>query len=210
LSGNLTPSRYPSRASRDTTAINAVLDAGLFCTVAFVRDGLPHQIPTGYCRVGDEIFVHGSIKSHFMDSILGSKVSFSVTLMDGLVLSDTAFDHSFNYRSVIGFSEAREVTDFDEKMKVFCEFTDRYIPGRIADIGRPTEDQVAITRIARLTLDECAVKTREGDTGLTKQTGKWVGVIPVSQQYGEPEPDQINNGLVSLPDYISELLRNHA
>ncbi|MEQ9229944.1 MAG: pyridoxamine 5'-phosphate oxidase family protein, partial [Cyclobacteriaceae bacterium] len=109
MADHLTPSRYPSRASRDQHSIHAVLDAGLFCTIAFNREGLPHQIPTGYCRINDELFIHASSKSYFIDSILDQKVSFSVTLMNGLVLSDTAFDHSFNYQSVIGFSTAVEV-----------------------------------------------------------------------------------------------------
>lgn len=208
MSGHLTPSRYPSRASSDLAAIKAVIDAGLFCTIAFNRDGLPHQIPTGYCRIGDEMFIHASVKSHFMDSIIGNKVSFSVTLMNGLVLSETAFDHSFNYQSVIGFSEATEVTGFDEKMNVFCEFTDRYIPGRINDIGRPTRDHIDVTRIARLSLVESALKSREGDSGLGRVTDKWTGVIPVEQKYGKPIPDKSIKETIPLPNYITDLLNN--
>ena len=67
--------------------------------------------------------------------------------MDAIVLAPTAFDHSFNYRSVIGFSEACAITETAKKMEVFKIFTDRYIPGRIADVGVPTLDQIAITKI---------------------------------------------------------------
>ncbi len=126
--------------------------------------------------------------------------------MNGLVLSDTAFDHSFNYQSVIGFSKAVEVTDVSEKMKVFCEFTDRYIPGRIADVGLPTEDQIRITRIAKLDLSEAAVKERHGDSGLKRMTDKWIGVLPLNVRYGAPIPDELIRGKVHLPEYIAKLI----
>jgi len=203
----LRPSRYPSRASEDQDMINSVLDAGLFCTIAFNRDGIPHQIPTGYCRIGDKMYIHASSKSHFIDSIAGQQVSFSVTHLDAMVLSVTAFDHSFNYRSVIGFAEGKEITEENEKIKIFKAFTDRYIPGRIADIGDPTSDQIMITKVIELSLNEAAVKVREGDAGVKDLSDfdKWVGVIPVETKYGSPRIDEKLEGKVELPTYLKEL-----
>jgi len=208
LKPNLKPSRYPSRASEDQSIIREVLDAGLFCTVAFVRDGLAHQIPTGYCHDDQFLYIHAAAKSGFLDSIVGQTVSFSVTLMDGIVLSFSAFDSSFNYRSVVGFAEAVEVSDPKEKLEMFKVFTDRYIPGRIADVGDPTSEQVSITRIMKLSLEHAAVKLRRGDVNVAHldKYDKWCGVIPVKQMYGHPEIDNQIKGKVELPDYIRELI----
>ena len=204
---DLRPSRYPSRATEDKDKIYQALDTGLFCTVAFVRNGIPHQIPTGYCRRGDKLYIHASSKSGFIDAIIGQKVSFSVTHMDALILAPTAFDHSFNYRSVIGFSDATEVSDESQKMEIFKIFTDRYIPGRIADVGDPTPEQTSITRIVELDLNEAAIKFRDGDSGTSdpEKYGKWVGAIPVVTSYGEPIVDQKASS-IKLPSYIKELI----
>lgn len=142
-----------------------------------------------------------------MDGIIGQKVSFSVTHMDGLVLAPTAFDHSFNYRSVIGFSEAKEITNEEEKLEIFKIFTDRYIPGRIADVGDPTPDQIRITKIVELSLAEAAIKIRDEDSGTSNfDHGKWVGVIPTKQTYLEPIPDEAVNDWV-IPEYIKNLIQ---
>lgn len=207
---NTTPSRYPSRSSEEKRIIHQILDEGLHCTIAFMREGQAIQIPTGFCRVDDAIYIHASSKSHFIQSIIGEQVSFSVTLLDGLVLAPTAFDHSFNYRSVVGFSKAEEVTNDAEKLRLFCLFTDRYIPGRSADVGIPTAEQVGITKIVKLDLDNAAAKIRKGDVNVKlSENDAWCGVIPLSTQYGSPEIDQQLCGKVDQPTYINELVNGN-
>lgn len=204
---NTKPSRYPSRATEDKETLYQIIDEGLFCTIAFMRDGVPHQIPTGFARVDDAIYIHASAKSRFIESITGQKVSFSVTHMDGLVLSPTAFDHSFNYRSVIGFATVEEITDPQEKLHFFKLFTDRYIPGRIEDVGEPTPEQVGITKIARLSLDNAAAKVRTGDVNVKmEEDASWCGVIPIQMTYGAPEIDHQLDPNRALPDYLTDLL----
>jgi nitroimidazol reductase NimA-like FMN-containing flavoprotein (pyridoxamine 5'-phosphate oxidase superfamily) len=204
---NTNPSRYPSRGTEDKKTLYQIIDEGLFCTIAFLRDGIPHQIPTGFARVGDDIYIHASAKSHFIESIKDQKVSFSITHLDALVLSPTAFDHSFNYRSVIGFSNVEEITKPAEKLKFFNLFTDRYIPGRIADVGEPTPEQVSITKIARLSLDNAAAKIRMGDVNVKmSKNAPWCGIIPVERSYGQPEIDHQLSKQRELPDYLNELI----
>ncbi len=201
-----TPSRYPSRGTEDKSTMYQIIDEGLYCTVAFLREGRAHQIPTGYCRVENEIYIHASSKSGFMDAIIGQEVSFSVTHMDGLVLSPSAFDSSFNYRSVIGFARAIELTDPKEKLKFFNLFTERYCPGRIADVGEPAPDQVSITKIVRLSLDNAAAKIRVGDVNMNLKNEKsWCGVIPVETKYGAPKKDDQLPESLELPAYIEKL-----
>lgn len=201
-----TPSRYPSRGTEDQTTMYQIIDEGLFCTVAFVREGRAHQIPTGFCRVDNELYIHASAKSGFMDAIIEQEVSFSITHMDGLVLSPTAFDSSFNYRSVVGFSKATELTDPQEKLKFFILFTERYCKGRIADVGEPTPEQVSITKIVRLSLDNAAAKVRKGDVNMNmKKETSWCGVIPVETKYGTPLKDSQLPDTLELPLYIEKL-----
>ena len=142
-----------------------------------------------------------------MNAIIDKEVSFSVTLLDALVLAPTAFDHSFNYRSVIGFAKAQEVTELSEKHELFKLFTDRYIPNRIADIGEPTEEQVQITKMVRLSLSNAASKMRVGDVNMRlEDSDPWCGLIPLDQSYGSP---MINSQLAKdreLPKYISDLI----
>lgn len=205
------PSRYPSRGTEDKKTLHQIIDEGLFCTVAFNRDGVPHQIPTGFCRKDDHIYIHASSKSRFMDSIINKEVSFSITLLDALVLAPTAFDHSFNYRSLIGFAKAKEITELSEKHEIFKLFTDRYIPNRIADIGEPTEDQIRITKIVKLSLNNAAAKIRVGDVNIKlDDSDSWCGIIPLNQSYGAPEIDtQLAKGK-ELPKYISDLVNGNS
>jgi len=204
---NTKPSRYPSRGASDKKTLHQIVDEGLFCTVAFVRDDIPFQIPTGFCRVEDNIYIHASAKSDFINQIIGQKVSYSITHMDAMVLAPTAFDHSFNYRSVIGFSKAVELTEIEEKRHFFNLFTDRYVPGRIADVGEPTDDQVKVTKIVRLSLENAAAKVRSGEVNvkMDKDT-PWYGVIPLETHYGKPAIDAQLPSSKGLPKYIKELV----
>lgn len=201
------PSRYPSRGTEDRVTLYQIIDEGLFCTIAFLRNGIPHQIPTGFARMNDHLYIHASAKSRFIESIIDQEVSFSITHMDALVLSPTAFDHSFNYRSVIGFSKVVEIVNPEEKLNFFNLFTDRYVPGRIADIGEPTPEQVNITKIARLSLDNAAAKIRTGDVNMKmEKKAAWCGVIPIERKYGEPVIDHQLEKNRQLPDYLKNLI----
>ena len=82
---NLKPSRLAKRASYDSEQIYSILDEGLVCQVAYVENGKPMMIPTGYCRIEDKLYIHGSVGSHFMRSLAdGREVCLSVSLLDGL------------------------------------------------------------------------------------------------------------------------------
>src|SRR5262244_1554949 len=108
--------RRPQRASYDRATVEAILDEGLFCHVGFVADGQPYVIPTIHARVGERLYIHGSAASRMLRSLgAGFPVCVTVTLLDGLVLARSAFHHSFNYRSVVVFGQAREVVDPAEK-----------------------------------------------------------------------------------------------
>ena len=107
---------YPKRYDADPATRDAILDEALVCHVAFNIDGQPFMIPTGYCRVDNTLYLHGSVGSHFfMQMAKGIPVCVSVTLLDGLVLARSVFNHSMNYRSVVAFGKTRLVATDDER-----------------------------------------------------------------------------------------------
>ena len=108
--------RLPERGVYDRDTIDAILDEALICHLAWVQDGEPRVIPTIHARSGDTLYVHGSNASRTLRGTKGgAPVAIEVTLIDGLVLARSAFHHSMNYRSVVVYGRAREVTDPDEK-----------------------------------------------------------------------------------------------
>ena len=52
--------RRAQRGSFDRAVVNAILDEGFVCSVAFLHDGKPCVIPTLYARGGDFLILHGS------------------------------------------------------------------------------------------------------------------------------------------------------
>src|SRR5688572_15130380 len=108
--------RLPARGVFDRAAIYAILDEAIVCHVAFAVDGQPYAIPTGYARIGDALYLHGSAASRMVRQLAaGVDVCVTVTIVDGLVLARSAFHHSMNYRSAVVLGRARHVTELEEK-----------------------------------------------------------------------------------------------
>ena len=100
--GRTTVRREPHRGVYDRATIYSILDAGFVCHMGFVHDGHPFVIPTNYWRIDDDLYVHGSSASRMLRNLSeGVEVCVTVTLIDGLVLARSAFNHSVNYRSVV-------------------------------------------------------------------------------------------------------------
>src|SRR3984957_8670068 len=108
--------RLRERRATDRSALHAVLDAGLICHLGVVIDGSPVVLPTGYGRIGETLYLHGSSANRSLLSAAGQQVCVTVTLLDGLVCARAVFHHSMNYRSAVIFGEARPVTGEQEKL----------------------------------------------------------------------------------------------
>src|ERR1700752_2565394 len=123
--------REPQRAVYDRTAIDAILDEAFICHVGFVVDGQPFVIPTGFGRSGDTLYIHGSAASRMLRNLdQGVPVCITVTLLDGLVLARSIFNHSMNYRSVVILGTATVVQDPAEKLEALRRLSDHILPGR--------------------------------------------------------------------------------
>lgn len=204
----LKASRYPNRVSEERELIKDILDEARFCTMAYVQDGRPHQIPTGFCRIEDRIFVHGSTKSHFLGQVLRcNEVCLSVMLFDGLVLTPSAMDHSVNYRSVVLYSGTTEVLDWEQKAEVMSVFTNKYVPGRTKELAAPSQEELGTTKVIALDLEQASAKVRTGAVGMdTSAATVWCGVVPCATSFGIPEPDANLSPSIKIPDYLTEMV----
>src|SRR5438105_8426202 len=87
--------RKPERGRYDRATIDAILDEALICHVGFEVDGQPFVIPTIHARVADVLYLHGSPASRMLKALRGGvPVCATATIVDGLVLARSVFDHS--------------------------------------------------------------------------------------------------------------------
>jgi nitroimidazol reductase NimA-like FMN-containing flavoprotein (pyridoxamine 5'-phosphate oxidase superfamily) len=185
--------RLPKRGMFDRAAVYDILDEGFVCHVGFVVDGQPFVIPTGYARVGDEVYLHGSAASRMVRTLAGGlDVCVTVTLVDGLVLARSAFHHSMNYRSVMILGQARLVTDPAEKTEALRAFTNHIVPDRWDTLRPVTAQELLGTSVLALPIEEASAKVRSGppvDDEEDVTWPVWAGVIPLSLQAAAPVAD---------------------
>ena len=157
---------HPERAVPQEAA--EILSKGLVAHVGFIEDGLPCAIPLSYhydARQPDTLYLHGSIRSRALQLMAaGAPVCVTVTLTDGLVYSRKAMNHSMNYRSVVLFGTAREVTGHDEKFALFDQMVQRYFPDRLLerDYNPPPATDLGVTALVEVQIEEWSAKARRG------------------------------------------------
>jgi nitroimidazol reductase NimA-like FMN-containing flavoprotein (pyridoxamine 5'-phosphate oxidase superfamily) len=168
-----------------------VLDEALIGHLDFVHDGTPFALPTIHARVGEDLYLHGSVASRMLRSATSQTVCFTATIVDGLVIARSAFHHSMNYRSVVVLGVPRLVEDPVEKVRALDAIVDHVVAGRPHEVRSHHEVEVRTTRVLALALDEASVKVRTGgpiDDEEDLAGDAWAGVVPVQQAFGEPMP----------------------
>ncbi len=203
--------REPDRAVYDRAAAYKILDEGFICHVGFVLDGQPFVIPTGYGRVGDHLYFHGSAASRMLRRVdEGIPVCVTVTLLDGLVLARSIFNHSMNYRSVVVLGTARAVTNPEEKLEALRLLSEHIIPGRWAESRQPNEKELKGTSILQLPIEEFSAKVRQGpaiDDEDDYSFSTWAGVVPLTLVAGEPIDDARLMPGLKAPEYARSYTR---
>lgn len=184
--------RLPDRGAYDRGTIDAILDATPVAHVGYVIDGQPFVTPTLQWREGDHVYWHGSAASRMLRSIEGAPVCITVTLVDGMVLARSGFNHSMNYRSVMLFGRARVVADPAEKEARLRAFVEGQFPGRW-DMLRPiTAQELKGTTVLGIAIDEASAKVRAGpphDDEADEALDIWAGVIPIRYELMPPIAD---------------------
>lgn len=201
-----TLTRRKHRGIYDKDYIYDVLDGTFMCNVAYLHNGSPMVLPTGYGRMGDYIYIHGSNKSTMLSSALsGQEVCVLVTLVDGIVLARALYNHSVNYRTVVLYGVPEEVTDLEEKRASFKAYADQIVKGRYEDARPPNDKELATTTVMRIPLTEAVAKMRAGpamdfDKDLDRDC--WAGELFVKQVFSEAVRDPRGDQTAPMPDYV--------
>jgi nitroimidazol reductase NimA-like FMN-containing flavoprotein (pyridoxamine 5'-phosphate oxidase superfamily) len=196
--------REPQRGVYDRATIDAILDEALVCHLGFEVDGQPYVIPTLHARSGDRLYVHGSAASRMLRHAASEvRVCVTVTLLDGLVLARSVFNHSINYRSVVVLGTATSV-ERDEQAEALRAFTEHIAPGRWNEARQPTAQELKATWILSLPLDEASAKVRSGppeDDPEDLDFPVWSGIVPLHLAAEPSEYDwrRVRNGRLGPP-----------
>lgn len=198
--------RLAKRGAYDVATIHSILDEALVCTVAYVNEGQPFQIPTGFARIGNTVYIHGSVGAWYMRQIAdGAPVCVAATLIDGMVLARSAFHHSVNYRSVVFFSKGRKVTDEQELYRALEVFTNKMCPGRWDDIRKPNATEWRGTMVIAFEVEEASAKVRTGgpvDDEEDYDMNVWTGVQTMKMVRTGLVPDDRLKPGIAVPQYL--------
>jgi nitroimidazol reductase NimA-like FMN-containing flavoprotein (pyridoxamine 5'-phosphate oxidase superfamily) len=191
--------RLPARAAYDKATIHGILAAAMIGHTGVVRQGRPVVIPMLFGRVDDDLFLHGSVASQLLRGMAdGIDVSFTATVIDGLVYARSAFHHSMNYRSVVIVGRATPV-EAEAKLAGLRAIVDHITPGRWDESRPPSDIELRQTAVLRLPIEEASAKVRVGgpaDDAEDLALPIWAGQVPVTQHFAAPtDADDLAAGI---------------
>jgi len=203
--------RGPQKGRYDRASIDAVLDRGLLAHVAFVDGEDTVCIPMLYARAGDRIYIHGSTKSRAVRALAaGGAACVTVTIVHGLVLARSAFEHSANYASVMVFGTFAVVDDDAERLRALEAFTEKLLPGRWDEVRQPNVAELKATEVLAMEIGDVSAKVRDrgpdDDESADAERETWAGVVPLVTSYGTPEPSPGLRPGIPVSESIRRLL----
>jgi len=203
--------RESERGVYDREAAYRILDEGFICHVGFAVDGQPFVIPTSYGRTDANLYIHGSAASRMLRQLKdGVAVCVTVTLLDGLVLARSVFNHSMNYRSVVILGRATLVDDPEEKLTALRVLSEHILPGRWDDARQPNERELKATSVLRVPIEEFSAKVRTGppiDDAEDYAFPTWAGVVPLGMKVGVAISDPKLDPTLKVPVYAKNYSR---
>lgn len=185
--------RISEKQDTSRARLDELLDSTPLATVALVRDEHPVIFPTGFARIGDELVIHGSTGSPWMRALAaGAATAVSVTALDGVVVARSSFESSFQYRSATVFGVFEQIPEAD-KLDYLDAVTEKFIPGRVAELRPSTRKELAATLALRMPIgdDRWSLKISDGwpdDPDEDVAGNAWAGVVPMTVSYGDPRP----------------------
>jgi uncharacterized protein len=201
--------RLREQGRTERAELDAVLRAGFIAHLGVIAGGVPMVVPTCYGFDGRQLYLHGSVASQSLDSGR-SPVCVTVTIVDGLVLARSVFEHAVNYRSAMIYGIACAVTDPAAKLAGLRCLAEHLAPGQWDYARQPSRKELAATRLLALSLDEASVKIRSGppDDGDSPDAalGLWAGELPLRALWQRPVADPALNGQVPVPAHIRAMV----
>lgn len=196
--------RFPKKGRYERDVIEAILDRALVAHVAFVEDGEPVCIPMLFARIDSRVYIHGSRASRAM-RILGRSepACLTVTLLQGLVLARSAFEHSANYESVVAFGRFHAIED-GELLAAVAAFAEKILPGRFGEVRPPSAKELKGTTVLAMQIEQASAKVRYGppddDDSADADLDVWAGELPIVTSFGEPVPSPgLRSGIALSP-----------
>jgi uncharacterized protein len=182
--------RLREKGCTERAALDALLDSTRVGHFGLVDEGgRPVVIPTAIVRDGGRVLAHGSTGSPWMRALAaGAPTCLTVTALDGLVVARSAFESSLHYRSAVLFGVCEPVTD---KAGALDVITEALLPGRTAELRRPTTKELDATLVFTLPIAEWSLKISDGwpdDLVEDLDGDAWAGVVPLVTGYGAPRP----------------------
>jgi nitroimidazol reductase NimA-like FMN-containing flavoprotein (pyridoxamine 5'-phosphate oxidase superfamily) len=205
--------RGPTKGHYDRASIDGVLSRGLLAHVAFFDGRDPVCIPMLYAQLGDKLYIHGSTVSRSIRALAnGAAACVTVTIVHGLVLARSAFEHSANYEAVMAFGTFERIDDEAERLAAFEAFTEKLLPGRWEEARQPNAKELKATAILAMKIDDASAKIRTGppddDDSPDAELDTWAGVVPIIRSFGAPVPSPGLKPGIPLSPSVHELLRN--
>ena len=203
--------RSPKKGRYEPERIHSILDRALVGNVAFVDHAQPVCIPMLFARIEDRLYIHGSSASRMMRRLsTGARACFTATVVDGLVLARSAFEHSANFESVVAFGTFEEVTGEADRVTALAAFTDKLLPGRWNEVRQPNERELKATMVLWMSLTEASAKVRSGppddDDSEDAALDVWAGEIPIKQVLQRPVASPGLRGDVPIPESVRRLV----
>ncbi|HEY0166916.1 MAG TPA: pyridoxamine 5'-phosphate oxidase family protein [Jatrophihabitans sp.] len=181
------PSRMADRVSADQAVLRQLLADVPVGHVGFVtEDGQPFVLPTAVGLDGSDVLLHGSTGSRWLRLLAtGIPVSLAVTAVDGLLVARSAFESSMHYRSAVLFGRCVAL-EGEAKLTALDAITEALIPGRVAEVRRPSAKELAATLVLRMNVEDWSVKVAGGqpaDPAEDVAGPAWAGVLPLVSRY---------------------------
>jgi nitroimidazol reductase NimA-like FMN-containing flavoprotein (pyridoxamine 5'-phosphate oxidase superfamily) len=179
----------------------------LVAHLGYTRDGVPVVIPTTYGFDSETLFLHGSSASQSLRPEHGAQICVTITLIDGLVLARSVFEHAVNYRSAMIYGTPELVTEPERKLAALRALSEHLAPGQWDYARQPSKKELAATHLLALPLDEASVKIRTGGPddadSPDADLGLWAGELPVFCTWQEPIADPALPAGIGVPAHIA-------
>jgi len=205
--------RGKKKATYNKKEIYEILDASKICSVAFTINGLAHVQPINFGRMGNKLFVHGSLKNRMTNALIESgKVCLTVMYLDSMKLSRSAFHHSVNYRSAVIFGNVKEVETNEEKLVGLKAIINHFVPNRWENCRVPNEKELKATKVLEIEIEMASAKIANTNVTDNKEDEKldfWAGQIPIKTICEYPIPTDNLKKDIEIPKQVLDFYNTY-